>query len=79
MVDLLEKLLGATIAIFMAGSRPEKGLKLDLKRLFTRSVTFVSSFSDKVIHRSMLVSRSVWLDHERHSTRNWRDQRSNHA
>jgi hypothetical protein len=43
MVDLLEKLLGVTIAIFMAGSRPELGLKLDLKRLFTRFVTFVSS------------------------------------
>jgi bile acid:Na+ symporter, BASS family len=32
MVDLLEKLLGVTIAIFMAGSLLEMGLKLDLKK-----------------------------------------------
>lgn len=32
MVDLLEKLLGGTIAVFMAGSLLEMGLKLDLKR-----------------------------------------------
>jgi BASS family bile acid:Na+ symporter len=32
MADLLEKLLGVTIAIFMAGSLLEMGLKLDLKR-----------------------------------------------
>jgi len=32
MADLLEKLLGITIAIFMAGSLLEMGLKLDLKR-----------------------------------------------
>jgi BASS family bile acid:Na+ symporter len=31
-VDLLEKLLGVTIAIFMAGSLLEMGLKLDLKK-----------------------------------------------
>ncbi|MGC2320235.1 MAG: bile acid:sodium symporter [Bradyrhizobium sp.] len=32
MADLLEKLLGVTIAVFMAGSLLEMGLKLDLKR-----------------------------------------------
>jgi BASS family bile acid:Na+ symporter len=32
MVDLLEKLLGGTIAVFMAGSLLEMGLKLDLKQ-----------------------------------------------
>lgn len=32
MVDLLEKLLGVTIAVFMAGSLLEMGLRLDLKR-----------------------------------------------
>jgi BASS family bile acid:Na+ symporter len=32
MVDLLEKLLGGTIAVFMAGSLQEMGLKLDLKQ-----------------------------------------------
>jgi BASS family bile acid:Na+ symporter len=32
MVELLEKLLGVTIAIFMAGSLLEMGLKLDLKQ-----------------------------------------------
>jgi BASS family bile acid:Na+ symporter len=32
MADLLEKLLGLTIAVFMAGSLLEMGLKLDLKR-----------------------------------------------
>jgi bile acid:Na+ symporter, BASS family len=32
MVDLLQKLLGVTIAIFMAGSLLEMGLKLDLKK-----------------------------------------------
>ena len=31
MTDLLEKLLGITIAVFMAGSLLEMGLKLDLK------------------------------------------------
>jgi BASS family bile acid:Na+ symporter len=31
-VDLLEKLLGGTIAVFMAGSLLEMGLKLDLRR-----------------------------------------------
>jgi bile acid:Na+ symporter, BASS family len=32
MAELLEKLLGATIAVFMAGSLLEMGLKLDLKQ-----------------------------------------------
>lgn len=32
MVDLLEKLLGVTLAVFMAGSLLEMGLKLDLKQ-----------------------------------------------
>ena len=32
MADLLEKLLGLTIAVFMAGSLLEMGLKLDLQR-----------------------------------------------
>jgi predicted Na+-dependent transporter len=32
MADLLEKLLGLTIAVFMAGSLLERGLKLDLQR-----------------------------------------------
>ena len=43
MTDLLEKLLGVTIAIFMAGSLLEMGLKLDLKRAAhaLRDVRFV--------------------------------------
>jgi bile acid:Na+ symporter, BASS family len=43
MVDLLEKLLGVTLAIFMAGSLLEMGLKLDLKRaVYTfRDVRFI--------------------------------------
>jgi len=43
MVDLLEKLLGVTIAIFMAGSLLEMGLKLDLKKAVHafRDVRFV--------------------------------------
>jgi BASS family bile acid:Na+ symporter len=43
MSDLLEKLLGVTIAIFMAGSLLEMGLKLDLKRAAhaLRDVRFV--------------------------------------
>jgi len=43
MVDLLEKLLGVTIAIFMAGSLLEMGLKLDLKKAVhaVRDVRFI--------------------------------------
>jgi bile acid:Na+ symporter, BASS family len=43
MADLLEKLLGLTIAVFLAGSLLEMGLKLDLKRAghALRDVRFV--------------------------------------
>jgi len=43
--DLLEKLLGGTLAVFMAGSLLEMGLKLDLKRagLALRDVRFIAT------------------------------------
>jgi bile acid:Na+ symporter, BASS family len=43
MTDLLEKLLGVTLAIFMAGSLLEMGLKLDLKKAASalRDVRFI--------------------------------------
>jgi hypothetical protein len=44
MVDILEKLLGVTIAVFMAGSLLEMGLKLNLKKALqaSRDVRFMA-------------------------------------
>jgi bile acid:Na+ symporter, BASS family len=65
MTDLLEKLLGVTIAIFMAGSLLEMGLKLDLKQAghAFRDVRFIVTalFWSFVIGPALAIMLTRWL------------------
>jgi bile acid:Na+ symporter, BASS family len=65
MVDLLEKLLGGTIAVFMAGSLLEMGLKLDLKRAShaLRDVRFMVTalFCSFVVGPALAMLLANWL------------------